>query len=174
MAKKKAASVGQSIGGILVGFDQQIFRTTPPTNELIAKGDRLAPVAASGGGTMRVGMPGDATAPSTTTEPPTTDDDGSALRLSAPGVEAVVDLEAGGRLASLVIDGRELLRTAGDGPLSWGSFPMAPYAGRIRDATFTFGGRRRRLPARLPPDALHGTVLDRRWRRSDSSSPRTI
>ncbi len=59
MAKKKAASVGQSIGGILVGFDQQIFRTTPPVNELVAQGDRLAPVAAAGGGTMRVGMPGD-------------------------------------------------------------------------------------------------------------------
>ena len=59
MAKKKAASVGQSIGGILVGFDQQIFRTTPPVNELVAKRDRLAPVAATGGGTMRVGMPGD-------------------------------------------------------------------------------------------------------------------
>ncbi len=59
MAKKKATSVGQSIGGILVGFDQQIFRTTPPVNELVAKGDRLAPVAAAGGGTMRVGMPGD-------------------------------------------------------------------------------------------------------------------
>jgi hypothetical protein len=57
--KKRGASVGQTIGGILVGFDQQIFRTTPPVNELVAKGDRLAPVAASGGGTMRVRMPGD-------------------------------------------------------------------------------------------------------------------
>jgi hypothetical protein len=68
VAKKKAASVGQSIGGILVGFDQQIFRTTPPVNELVAKGDRLAPVAAAGGGTMRVGMPGD---PAPSTDEPT-------------------------------------------------------------------------------------------------------
>jgi len=59
MPKKKAESVSQSIGGMLVGFDQQIFRTTPPVNELVAKGDRLAPVAAAGGGTMRVRMPGD-------------------------------------------------------------------------------------------------------------------
>ena len=65
MAKKKVASVGQSIGGILVGFDQQIFRTTPPVNELVAKGDRLAPV---GGGTMRVGLPGD---PAPSTDEPT-------------------------------------------------------------------------------------------------------
>ncbi len=59
MTKKKGASVAQSIGGMLVGFDQQIFRTTPPTNELVAKGDPLAAVAAAGGGTMRVRMPGD-------------------------------------------------------------------------------------------------------------------
>ena len=170
MAKKKGQSVGQSIGGILVGFDQQIFRTTPPTNELVAKGDRLAPVAASDGGTMRVGLPGDTTGPG--------DDDGATgepetLQLSAPGVEAVVDLASGGRLASFRIGGHELLRTAGDGALSWGCYPMAPYAGRVRDARFTFKGRQRRLPARLPPDALHGTVLDRSWRRLDERTIET-
>jgi hypothetical protein len=72
--KTKAASVGQTIGGILVGFDQQIFRTTPPVNELVAKGDRLAPVAASDGGTMRVRMPEDpppdAPEPADAPEPP--------------------------------------------------------------------------------------------------------
>ena len=58
MTKKKGPSVGQSIGGIIVGFDQQIFRTTPPVNELVAKGTPLKAVAASGGGTVTVGMPG--------------------------------------------------------------------------------------------------------------------
>ena len=150
--KKKAASVGQSIGGMLVGFDQQIFRTTPPTNELVAKGDRLAPVAASGGGTMRIALPGDPAAP----EP-------DRLRLSAPGVELVVDLAAGGRLASLEVRGRELLKTSGDDLGTWGSFPMAPFAGRLRDAVLTFKGSRHQLPANLPPHAIHGTVRDRRW-----------
>jgi len=41
VTKKKGPSVGQLIGGILVGFDQQIFRTTPPVNELVAKGTPL-------------------------------------------------------------------------------------------------------------------------------------
>ncbi|HEY2888251.1 MAG TPA: hypothetical protein VGJ17_06520 [Candidatus Limnocylindrales bacterium] len=169
MTRKKGQSVGQSIGGILVGFDQQIFRTTPPTNELVARGDRLAPVAASGGGTIRVGLPGD-----------DADPDGDAagdgldiLHLSAPGVEALVDLAAGGRLASFAIAGHELLRTSGEGVLWWGCYPMAPYAGRVRDARFTFAGRQRRLPTRLPPDALHGTVLDRRWRRLDDRTIET-
>ncbi len=157
--KKRSESVSQSIGGMLVGFDQQIFRTTPPVNELVAKADRLAPVAAAGGGTMRVGLPGDPDAPADAIPgvPPDT------LHLSAPGVEAVVDLVAGGRVASLVIAGREVLKTAGDGPREWGSFPMAPYAGRIREARLTFGGRDWPLPATLPPHAIHGTVLTRRW-----------
>ena len=162
MAKKKGGSVSQSIGGMIVGFDQQIFRTTPPVNELVAKGNRLAPVAAAGGGTMTVGLPDDPAGPQ-----PTTNDaanpDPDLLRFSGPGVDAVVDLVAGGRLASLRIDGRELLRISGASPIEWGSYPMAPYAGRIRDAAFAFGGRSHRLPQRLPPHAIHGTVLDRRW-----------
>lgn len=170
MAKKKGQTVGQSIGGMLVGFDQQIFRTTPPTNELVAKGDRLAPVAAAGGGTMRVSMPGDDTGPG---DGGSTADEPDILRLSASGVEAVFDLASGGRLASFAIGGHELLRTSGDGALSWGCYPMAPYAGRVRDATFTFAGRQHRLPARLPPHALHGTVLDRRWRQLDERSIET-
>ena len=59
MTKKKGQPIGQTIGGIIVGFDQQIFRTTPPVNELVAKGTPLRAVAASGGGTLTVGMPGD-------------------------------------------------------------------------------------------------------------------
>jgi hypothetical protein len=54
------------------------------------------------------------------------------LHLDAPGASAVVNLVKGGRLASLVINGRELLVTEGMGRMSWGSFPMAPFAGRVR------------------------------------------
>ena len=187
MPKKKGSSVGQSIGGIIAGFDQQIFRTTPPVNELVAKGDRLAPVAASGGGTMSVGLPDepdadpapDATggaAPDTTAatadESPgvSPGDRPDHLLLSAPGVTAVVDLAVGGRIASLMIGGRELLRTSGDDPIAWGSFPMAPYAGRVRDARLRFSGRTWSLPVRMPPHALHGTVLDRPWQAVDGQT----
>jgi aldose 1-epimerase len=166
--KKKAESVGQTIGGMLVGFDQQIFRSTPPVKEMVAKGDRLAPVAASGGGTMQVGLPGDPSPPGApwTGNSPQPDP----LRLSASGVEVVVDLAAGGRIASFVVDGRELLKTSRDGPRDWGSYPMAPYAGRVRDAEFTFGGSLVRLPATLPPHAIHGTVLDRPWHVVDATT----
>lgn len=153
MTKKKGQSVGQTIGGILVGFDQQIFRTTPPPAELVAKATPLKAVAASGGGTVTVGLP---------TDPEGVEHD--RLALSAPGVSVVIDLVAGGRVASLVVDGRELLKTEGYGPVAWGSFPMAPFAGRIRDGVLTFAGETYALPSTtLPPHAIHGTALDRRW-----------
>lgn len=37
MTKKKRGPSGQTIGAIIVGFDQQIFRTMPPAQELVAK-----------------------------------------------------------------------------------------------------------------------------------------
>jgi hypothetical protein len=37
MSKKKRRPSGQTIGAIIVGFDQQIFRTLPPAQELVAK-----------------------------------------------------------------------------------------------------------------------------------------
>jgi hypothetical protein len=59
VGKKKRRTVSHTIGGILVGFDEQVFRTTPPVNELVAKGTPLRALAADGGGTLAVGMPED-------------------------------------------------------------------------------------------------------------------
>jgi aldose 1-epimerase len=87
--------------------------------------------------------------------------------MAAPGVEVAVDLEAGGRIASFVVDGYQLLVTDGPSAMSWGSFPMAPYAGRVRDGRFAFRGLQHYLPIRMEPHAIHGTVLDRPWRAID-------
>ena len=87
------------------------------------------------------------------------------LVLEAPGVRATVLPADGGRLGSLAIDGRELLVPRGaEGPIYWGSYPMAPWAGRIRHGTFTFRGREHHLPLGMPPHAIHGVVFDRPWR----------
>jgi aldose 1-epimerase len=160
MARKRR-SVGGSIGGIIAGFDQQVFRTQPPAEELVAKGAPLAPVAASDGGTFTIAPPDDLASPAPGGPEP------DPIRLTALAVEAVIDLAHGGRLASLLIDGRELLVTEGFGPIAWGSFPMAPFAGRVRTGRFTFRGRRRQLPLTMAPDAIHGTVLDRSWHAID-------
>jgi len=84
--------------------------------------------------------------------------------LDADGVRAVIDPAAGGRLASLRVAGSELLVTDVTGPMSWGSFPMAPWAGRVRRGTFSFAGVAHHLEPTLPPHAAHGTTHLRPWR----------
>jgi aldose 1-epimerase len=160
MARKRR-SVGHAIGGIIAGIEQQVFRTTPPANELVAKGARLRTVAAAGGGTIRVGLPGD---------PGEDAPAGPRMALRAPGADVEIDLAAGGRIASFVVDGRELLVTEGLGPIAWGSFPMAPFAGRVREGRFAFRGQRYEVPIEMPPHAIHGTVLDRPWERIDDAT----
>jgi aldose 1-epimerase len=83
--------------------------------------------------------------------------------LRAGEAELTIDPAQGGRLSSLVVDGHEILVTEGFGPIEWGCYPMAPFAGRIRDARFTFRGSAYRLDANLPPNAIHGTVFAQAW-----------
>ena len=87
------------------------------------------------------------------------------LDLRAGDARVVVRPERGGRIGSVVIGGRELLVTGHAlGPIYWGAYPMAPWAGRIRHGRFRFGGVARQLPLGMPPHAIHGVVLDRPWR----------
>ena len=86
-----------------------------------------------------------------------------AIVLHGDDATLTVDAEAGGRFVSLMVGGHELLLTEGDGPVVWGCYPMAPFAGRIRDGRFRFHGRAFQLPLTMPPNAIHGTVLDRPW-----------
>ncbi|HEY9375604.1 MAG TPA: hypothetical protein VIQ02_00735 [Jiangellaceae bacterium] len=81
-----------------------------------------------------------------------------------------LDPEAGGRVAQLVVDGLEVLAHTGAKATRWGSFVMAPWAGRVRRGQFVFDGKSYQLPTeRNPPHAIHGTVLDRPWAILDSS-----
>lgn len=85
------------------------------------------------------------------------------LVLESTTARLVVDPAVGGRMTSLVVHGSELLVTEGYGPIMWGCYPMAPYAGRIGEGRFSFAGRDVDLPLTMPPHAIHGTVLDRPW-----------
>lgn len=86
------------------------------------------------------------------------------LVLEAGGARLTVRPGDGGRIGSLVVDGQEVIVTEGFGPIRWGSYPMVPFAGRIRDGRFSFAGREVRMPLNLPPHAIHGTVFERAWR----------
>lgn len=90
------------------------------------------------------------------------------IELEAADVYLTVHPEHGGRLGALEVGQRSLLatdRTAG--PMLWGCYPMAPWAGRVRNGRFRFDGRDERLPQVatdvLHGHALHGTVHDAAW-----------
>ena len=96
------------------------------------------------------------------------------LKLSADGATVTVDRARGGRLASLLVHGHELLVSRpAEGPpdpLLWGCFPMVPFAGRIRGGRFRWAGRLHELVPNHAGHAMHGTLFDQRWtiERADS------
>jgi aldose 1-epimerase len=99
------------------------------------------------------------------------DADRDVIELRAGGLAVAVDPASGGRLSSLRIDGRERLVTEPrDHPAMWGCFPMAPFAGRIRDGVLRWDGEAHQLATDLlPPHAIHGTVLRRAWDVDDTT-----
>jgi aldose 1-epimerase len=74
-----------------------------------------------------------------------------------------VDPETGARLTQVTWRGHDLLVTDGLAPFGNHSYVLAPWAGRVRDATARWGGRTLPLPVGDAPHALHGLVHDRRW-----------
>ena len=55
--KRKRRSVGDTMGGMIVGFDYQVFRATKPPTELVESAKPVAPVAASDGGNLSIELP---------------------------------------------------------------------------------------------------------------------
>ncbi len=92
------------------------------------------------------------------------------MKLNANDVRAEFDLEAGGRLASLVVRGSELLVDREDNPMGWGAYPMVPWAGRVNHGTFNFQGANYALPITLAPHAIHGTAYTSMWTAGPVSS----
>jgi aldose 1-epimerase len=88
------------------------------------------------------------------------------MLLQAGAARATVDPEKGGRLASLRVDGLELLiseaEVDGD-PMLWGCYPMVPWAGRVREGRFRFRGQDHELPLDAPPHAIHGVGYRSAW-----------
>jgi aldose 1-epimerase len=63
--------------------------------------------------------------------------------------------------------------TDGRRPYGSHSFVMAPWAGRVRDATARWAGRTLPLPVGDAPHAMHGLVHDRPWTLVDAT-PTTV
>ncbi|MVU80290.1 aldose 1-epimerase [Nocardia sp. ET3-3] len=80
------------------------------------------------------------------------------LRLHADDAVLTVHPDTG-RIEGLRLRETELLRS-GD---HFGSFPMAPWCGRMRDGILHWNGRDHQLPRNAEPHAIHGTVRDHPW-----------
>src|SRR5487761_2545998 len=89
------------------------------------------------------------------------------IELQAGQAHAVIDPAAGGRLTSLVVAGNELLTGVADSivppSMRSGSFPMAPWAGRLRNGEFHIDERSFSFPANAGPHAIHGLARALPW-----------
>lgn len=102
--------------------------------------------------------------------------------ISAGGDSCEVDVLRGGRVAQIIADGHRLLIDPGPAAerdaasTGWGSYPMAPWAGRVRHGRFHFFGTDYRLrlnqqdaPGDERRHAMHGTVFTQPWTRDAGS-----
>lgn len=91
---------------------------------------------------------------------------GELVRLRRGDWEVAVSPSAGGRIAQITVAGFHWLVGPDEGhagAISWGAYPMLPWAGRIRHGRFAFEGRSYQLPVNLGPHAIHGTGFDQPW-----------
>ncbi|MBI1352576.1 MAG: aldose 1-epimerase [Actinomycetales bacterium] len=83
------------------------------------------------------------------------------VTLAGDDVTVTIDARLGARAVSWRVDGHELLGGRSSHPVEHGMYPMAPWAGRVRDNAVGEGAGRHSLPVTYDPWALHGTVLAR-------------
>jgi aldose 1-epimerase len=83
--------------------------------------------------------------------------------LTQNNLSVVIDSADGARITSLTVDESEILVARNENPYNWGLYPMVPYAGRVRQATFVFQGKTHALPVVTNGHALHGTVMHQQW-----------
>jgi aldose 1-epimerase len=89
--------------------------------------------------------------------------------LQAGGLRLTFDPALGGAITSLTRDGQDLLRPTAEGAtdvLETACFPLVPYANRIADGRFSFGGRTAALSRNMAGQAhpLHGDGWRGAWR----------
>lgn len=89
------------------------------------------------------------------------------ISLASNDWAVAVSPQHGGRLARVDYRGRALLHDAIDrsaeNTLLWGCYPMAPWAGRLRNATFEYDHERFEVQSDDGPHALHGFVCRMPW-----------
>jgi aldose 1-epimerase len=100
------------------------------------------------------------------------------IRISSPSALVTIDPAAGGRVSQLEVWGTQLLvgppaDQPDDRSTMWGSFPMAPWAGRLRHGRFCVDDEWFQVDRDLPPHAIHGTTYAREWTVETATRRRT-
>ena len=88
------------------------------------------------------------------------------LELTAGGASTTIDVDRGGRLASLRVRDRELLvgpPDDADASMRWGLVLMAPWPGRLADGRLRWRGRTYQLRQTHGRHAIHGNVWATAW-----------
>lgn len=89
------------------------------------------------------------------------------VRLESGPLAVTIDPEHGARLSSFTVHGHEVLvaepEQDPDAAITWGSFPMVPWAGRIGHGRLRHPGGDADLPVSSDGHALHGLGLERAW-----------
>lgn len=91
---------------------------------------------------------------------------GPLLTLTHGALAVDVAPQAGGRLVQIRRNGTPLLVdhvAAADAAIAWGSYPMVPWAGRIRRGRFVLDDVAHVLPANLGDHAIHGVGFVLPW-----------
>lgn len=92
---------------------------------------------------------------------------GELLTIANGSLVVAVAPHAGGRIAQMTHRGKPLLVEYGpqtSAMIAWGSYPMVPWAGRVRDGRFYFQGKSYQLPPNLDEHAIHGVGFGLEWR----------
>lgn len=85
------------------------------------------------------------------------------IQLSNAQCSLTFNQQQGGRLEQCNIDGVKILVDDKDNPLSWGSYPMVPWVGRLKNGQLDYNNKRYDFPINMPPHAIHGTCFDKIW-----------
>jgi len=91
---------------------------------------------------------------------------GPLVGLACGALEVVVAPSAGGRVAQIRYDGLDWLVGHDEqtqAMIAWGSYPMLPWAGRVRGGRFDWQGQHHVLPANLAGHAIHGVGFALPW-----------
>ena len=93
------------------------------------------------------------------------------IELRAGQAYCTIHDDVGARLGILRVGDLDLLATRSvpdadderNDRMLWGSYPMVPWVGRIRNGCFRFDDVDYQMPINLPPHAIHGTAFTAPW-----------